>query len=574
MIVFETVRWKNFLSTGNYFTEIYLNRNPSTLIVGQNGSGKSTLLDALSFGLFGKPNRNINKPQLVNTINKKECLVEVEFKIANVKFKIIRGINPAIFEIYQNDKMINQSSNVRDYQKFLKQNILHLNHKSFHQIVVLGSSSFIPFMQLPAYQRREVIEDILDIQIFSKMNMLLRESFSKTKEDLKNVNHQIELCTQKIDIQKKHIKEMRELAKEQIEQKRKDIESNQNDINELVNENQEIELTLNQEKYKDLEFNLEKFSKKAQDLKSYNLSFNTKIKNLVKETKFYENNENCPTCLQFIDDDFKNTKIQDSKEQAKELSDAIAISKKEYEEANDRVLELKNHLEEYRDYLYKVKRNNEFIDKYQKTITKINNSITELNISGEELSRANEDFNKAQEEKNILLDNKSKLSEERSYNEALSEMLKDTGIKTKIIKQYIPVMNKLINYYLGVLDFFVSFNINDSFQEEIKSRYRDEFTYDSFSEGEKQRIDLALLFTWRHIAKMKNSTNTNLLILDETFDSSMDVDGVENLMKILDTLDEQTNVFVISHKGELLESKFRNKIEFIKEKNFSKKVIS
>lgn len=574
MIVFETVRWKNFLSTGNYFTEIYLNRNPSTLIVGQNGSGKSTLLDALSFGLFGKPNRNINKPQLVNTINKKECLVEVEFKIANVKFKIIRGINPAIFEIYQNDKMINQSSNVRDYQKFLEQNILHLNHKSFHQIVVLGSSSFIPFMQLPAYQRREVIEDILDIQIFSKMNMLLRESFSKTKEDLKNVNHQIELCTQKIDIQKKHIKEMRELAKEQIEQKRKDIESNENDINELVNENQEIELTLNQEKYKDLEFNLEKFSKKAQDLKSYNLSFNTKIKNLVKETKFYENNENCPTCLQFIDDDFKNTKIQDSKEQAKELSDAIAISKKEYEEANDRVLELKNHLEEYRDYLYKVKRNNEFIDKYQKTITKINNSITELNISGEELSRANEDFNKAQEEKNILLDNKSKLSEERSYNEALSEMLKDTGIKTKIIKQYIPVMNKLINYYLGVLDFFVSFNINDSFQEEIKSRYRDEFTYDSFSEGEKQRIDLALLFTWRHIAKMKNSTNTNLLILDETFDSSMDVDGVENLMKILDTLDEQTNVFVISHKGELLESKFRNKIEFIKEKNFSRKIIS
>ena len=571
MINFKIVRWKNFLSTGNNFTEIILDKSPSTLIVGQNGSGKSTMLDALSFALFGKPHRNINKPQLVNSINKKNCQVEVEFSVANSDFKIVRGISPGIFEIYQNGNLINQTANARDYQKFLEQNILHLNHKSFHQIAVLGSSSFIPFMQLHAHQRREVIEDILDIRIFSRMNSLLKESTAKIKEDLKNIDHRVELCSQRIDMSKKHIKKIREMTREQIELKKSELQTLEAEILELKNNNDDISKLLDREDFTEIEKNLESHSKKSNELKAYNLSFKTKINNLVKEAKFYENNENCPTCLQSIDQEFKEQKVEKSKTKAKELTEAIEASKKEYENVNNIAQELKVKLEEQKEYFYRIKTNNELISKAQNNIDKIQNHINELVDTGDELKQANEEYNKSLEEKNVLLDSKVKLSEDRAYNEAIGEMLKDTGIKTKIINQYIPVMNKLINYYLEVLDFFVSFNLDESFNERIKSRHRDEFTYESFSEGEKQRIDLALLFTWRHVAKMKNSTNTNLLVLDETFDSSMDIDGVENLMKILDTLDSSTNVFVISHKGDLLESKFRSKIEFIKEKNFSRK---
>ena len=569
MIVFEKIRWKNFLSTGNDFTEVQLNRSPTTLIVGQNGAGKSTLLDALSFALFGKPHRNINKPQLVNTINGKNTEVDVEFSIGSHKFVIKRGIKPTKFEIWQNGNMINQSSAAKDYQKFLEQNILKLNHKSFHQIVVLGSSSFIPFMQLPAGHRRDVIEDLLDIGVFSKMNLILREKDSKLKEEINNISYEYDLNKEKIALQKKYIRDITELNDEQIEKKTDQIDANHDEIEELNMVNEELSGEI--EKLQDgLAEALKQAHDEKQSLSQFQFQFQSQIKEVVKDAKFYEENDSCPTCSQTIEEDLRNSKLEKAKQKAAELNKAIGVAHDKLTAVEDEITLLNNISEKVRENTSTISNNNSSITRLQKHIHDLEAEIESLRGSTGDLAKANSDLSELQEARNVLSEEKLKLIDAKSYNQAASEMLKDTGIKTKVIKQYLPVINNLVNKYLQVLDFFVSFNLDESFNETIKSRHRDSFNYASFSEGEKQRIDLALLFTWRQIARMKNSTSTNLLILDETFDSSLDHDGIDNLMKILYTLDDNTNVFVISHKGDLLDGKFRSKIEFIKEHNFSK----
>jgi len=569
MIRFKYIKWKNFLSTGDTFTELQLDRSPSTLIVGHNGSGKSTLLDALSFGLFGKPHRNINKMQLVNSINNKGAVVEVGFDVGVHTFKIVRTIKPNKFEIWQNDNMINQSAKIKDYQKFLEQNILKLNHKSFHQIVVLGSSSFIPFMQLPTGSRRGVIEDLLDIQVFSKMNFLLKEKDKNLKESITQTNYQIELLKEKINLQRKYIRDITELNDEQIKEKRISIDSYSADIELMQNSNTVLSDAI-QELNIGLDSKFKKARSKRDKLIGYKVEFEQQIRSVVKEAKFYEENETCPTCTQEIATDLKESHMCTAKEKAVKLKLAVTEVANETTAIESRLQELNDIMELVRSKTNELSSNNTQISSLQKLIYNLEREICNLTSKNGDVGSATKELNTITEDKDSTVEYKLQLLEEQSYNIAAGEMLKDTGIKTKVIKQYLPVMNKLINTYLQVLDFFVSFNLDESFNESIKSRHRDSFNYASFSEGEKQRIDLALLFTWRQIAKMKNSASTNLLVLDETFDSSLDVDGVDNLTKILDTLEDGSNVFIISHKGDMLENKFRNKIEFYKDRNFSK----
>ena len=569
MIHFKSVSWKNFLSTGNDSIKIELNRSPSTLIVGQNGAGKSTLLDALSFGLFGKSHRDIKKDQLVNSINKKGTIVEVEFKIGDSDFKITRGIKPNKFEIYQNGNMINQASNARDYQKFLEQNILKLNHKSFHQVVVLGSSSFIPFMQLPVWSRRGVIEDLLDINIFSKMNKLLRERNANIKDELTDINHQIDLYKTKIDSQTKYIKDLQSINKDLVETKKETIKDHEKDIKSLIEETSDLNENL--QSHIDIE------TKKSEDLKttttqlkSYDLQFTAKIKDLVQQSKFFEENDQCPTCDQEISENIKESKITAIKKAANEVQQGMQKLKKQVDQNYAEVEDSKSKMTHLLERQRKIISNNDKIYLIQKDIESIQKEISGLLQSSGDIKTAKKEMESLRKSKENITEKKLEYVEERTYNEVIGEMLKDTGIKTKVIKQYLPVMNRLINQYLQVLDFFVAFHLDENFNETIRSRHRDSFNYASFSEGEKQRIDLSLLFTWRQIAKMKNSAATNLLVLDETFDSSLDHDGIDNLTKILNTLEDGTNVFIISHKGDILENKFRSKIEFIKDRNFSK----
>lgn len=569
MIYFKSVSWKNFLSTGNDTIKIELNRSPSTLIVGQNGAGKSTMLDALSFGLFGKPHRDIKKDQMINSINKKGTVVEVEFKIGDSDFRIMRGIKPGKFEIYQNGNMINQSSSARDYQKFLEQNILKLNHKSFHQVVVLGSSSFIPFMQLPAWSRRAVIEDLLDINIFSKMNTLLKERNAKIRDELTDINHQIDLFKTKIDSQTKYIKDLQSINKDMVENKKESIKTYEDDIKKLIDETSELNENL--QSHIDIETKKsDNLKSKATQLKSYDLQFTAKIKDLVQQSKFFEDYDQCPTCDQQIDESIKESKISGIKKSAAEVQQGLEKLKDEVDQNMSDIEESKNAMTLLLERQRKIISNNDKISLIQKEIDSTQKEIGTLLQSSGDVKTAKKEMESLREGKDSITEKKLEYVEERTYNEVIGEMLKDTGIKTKVIKQYLPVMNRLINQYLQVLDFFVAFHLDENFNETIRSRHRDTFNYASFSEGEKQRIDLSLLFTWRQIAKMKNSAATNLLVLDETFDSSLDHDGIDNLTKILNTLEDGTNVFIISHKGDILENKFRSKIEFIKEKNFSK----
>jgi len=569
MIHFKTCRWENFLSTGNDPIEIQLDRTPSTLIVGQNGAGKSTLLDALSFGLFGKPHRDIGKMQLVNSINGKRTVVEVEFTVGDQDFKIVRGIKPNRFEIWQNGNMTNQASNMRDFQKYLETNILKLNHKSFHQVVVLGSSSFIPFMQLPAWSRRAVIEDLLDINIFSKMNQLLKERNVKIKDQLMDINHQIDLLNTKIDSQTKYINNLEALNQDQIEGKRESIKSHKQDIDNIFIESKELGKNLSV-LITEEERNHKQHVEKMSEVKSLDKNLNDKIKSLVGDARFYEENDNCPTCDQEITEEIKNDKISKIKISASDVQEEMQGLRKEIRTTEQEGRTIANHLNELRQRQHKINSNNDKIALLQKEIDKIQKEINTLTSQSGDSGKAKKELSTMRKGKEKSTEQKLEYVEERTYNEVIGEMLKDTGIKTKVIKQYLPVMNKLINQYLQILDFFVAFHLDENFNETIRSRHRDSFNYASFSEGEKQRIDLSLLFTWRQIAKLKNSAATNLLILDETFDSSLDHDGIENLTKILTTLEDGTNVFIISHKGEILENKFRSKIEFFKQKNFSK----
>lgn len=566
-IIFKTVRWKNFLSTGDQFTEIQLNRNDSTLIIGQNGAGKSTLLDALSFGLFGKPYRNILKPQLVNSINNKNCVVEVEFSVGSAEFKIVRGIKPNTFEIYQNNNLINQEANSRDYQAFLEQNVLKLNHKSFHQVVVIGSASFTPFMQLPAGQRRTIIEELLDIQVFSRMNQILKENIARTKEQIADVANQLELVTEKVRLQNKYISDVESLAKDQVRDKQVAITNNQDAIRDLQTSNAELskklELLIARQK------DLKTITTKKQKLARFGVEFESTLKTLQDNRTFFVESTSCPTCSQEITPETRQEHVHRCDSKIGKINEGVEKLKQELDTILVQENTLLEEIEKFQEAQMDIVANNASITALQNSIDKLEQEILKIEGTDGDVGGALADLKALQVEKENLAELKLTYIDQQNYNMIANEMLKDTGIKTKIVKQYLPIINKLVNQYLQILDFFVLFNLDESFNETIKSRYRDEFTYSSFSEGEKQRIDLSLLFTWRQIAKMKNSANTNLLILDETFDSSMDTDGIDNLMKILGSVSD-TNVFVISHKGDVLDSKFRNKIEFVKERNFSR----
>ena len=568
MFTFKTLKWKNFLSTGNNWSSIDLVKNKTTLVVGSNGAGKSTMLDVLSFALFGKAHRNISKPQLVNSINNKNCVVEVTFNVHGSDFRIVRGIKPNIFEIWNGATMINQSSHAKEYQKILEQNILKLNHKSFHQIVVLGSSSFIPFMQLSSMNRRDVIEDLLDINVFSKMNNILKEKTSLLKDQIKDAIHQYDVTTTKLNAQKKYIKDIKAINEEQREEKLQLISDFRDEIETLQRSNTELSDTI-QSELPNSEAERKQHEDKIKELEAFKTKFNTEVKKIVKDVQFFEKNEICPTCDQTITEETKEAHMLEGKGRAKELQAGISKADEGLRAAQDALVAANTIIDKCREYQSVLAANNRSIAQFQASIDRTQEEIGKLN-NNVDMDQANKDLNLFKESGDKLIEEKLALSEQLNYNVIMSTMLKDTGIKTKIVKQYLPVINKLCNQYLDILDFYVSFNLDESFQETIRSRFRDAFSYDSFSEGEKQRIDLALLFTWRVIAKMKNSVATNLLILDETFDSSLDHEGVDNLMKIIHTLGDETNIFIISHKRELLDDKFENKLEIVKDKNFSR----
>jgi len=562
MIVFKSIRYKNFLSSGNTFTDINFRESKSTLVVGHNGAGKSTMLDALSFGLFGKPHRKIMKSQLVNSINQRQAVVEVEFSIGKSNFKIVRGIKPNVFEIWKDGKMINQSSHAMEYQKILEQNILKLNHKSFHQVVVLGSSSFIPFMQLNAGHRRDVIEDLLDINIFSKMNVILKEKNSILKDKLSKTNHTIDLIKNKITQQSKYIRDIAALTTENKKKYEKQIKSAEEKIQKLQDHNNQLSSEL--EDKGDLD--LTKLQERKNNVIALRAEQKQQLKAVAKRGLFLEKNDECPTCEQPIQN--KDKLVFDTKNEAYQIEHTLGMIESDYKLVEQEISSLQETISKVNEKTNTINSNNREIASLNQSNKDLKSYLDE-EVSAD-LSEARNELEKLSSDKESLLEEKLKVAEQFNYNGVIGEMLRDTGIKTKIIKQYLPAINKLVNQHLQVLDFFVSFDLDESFQETIRSRYRDDFTYESFSEGEKQRIDLSLLFTWRQIAKMKNSVATNLLILDETFDSSLDHDGVENLLKILNTLGEDTNTFIISHKGDILDNKFESKIEFTKERNFSK----
>ena len=565
MITFKTVKWKNFLSTGNQFTEVQLDRSSTTLIIGENGAGKSTILDALCFGLFNKPFRNISKGQLVNSVNNGSALVEVEFNVNSKDVKVIRGIKPNKFEVWIGDTMINQDANARDYQKHLEQQILGLNYRSFTQVVILGSSTFVPFMQLSTKARREVVEDILDIKIFSLMNFLLKSKTKELNEEIRNVEYQYDITKEKISLQEKFIEDVANNKSDIITENKKKVSDNEKNI---ASKEEEIK-TLSDEK-ESLSFSAEKKTRteaKIRELSKTDAALINKRGNHEKQIEFFQNNSECPTCEQSITESTKQTQIESRTTKIGEIDRAIG--------------ELEQMEKSEEEYLEQILRDLEDIRSADVEIAKIRSSISELEKFNKKLendiiryeagSVSDDDKEKLSELKGaikIVEELKSKLTEDKFYNDVARNLLQDSGIKTKIVKQYLPIMNKLVNTYLSSMDFFVNFNIDENFNETIKSRFRDEFSYASFSEGEKMRIDLALLFTWRAIAKMKNSTNTNLLILDEIFDSSLDNTGTDDFLKILNTFDKQ-NVFVISHKQDILIDKFRDVIQFKKEKNFS-----
>ena len=563
MIIFKTIRYKNFLSSGNSFTEISLNNHKTTLVVGHNGAGKSTMLDALSFALFGKPHRKIMKSQLVNSINAKQTVVEIEFTIGKSNFKIIRGIKPNIFEIWKDTVMINQSSHANEYQKILEQNILKLNHKSFHQVVVLGSSSFIPFMQLNAGHRRDVIEDLLDINIFSKMNTILKEKNSVLKDSILSVTNNTNIVKSKIEQQAKYIRDIAALTEENKKKYENQLGKAQKRIEKLQEYNNQLSTDI--EDNTSLE-ELKTLQEKKNDIISQIAQTKQEMKTIAKRGMFLEQNDTCPTCDQTIDN--KDALMNKAKNEAYQVQTTLNLIESHSRQIDKDMLVVEKIIADITEKTNTMNANNREI----KSLNQSNNELRTY-LEGEvsaDLSEARADLERLNTSKEDLFEEKLKLNEQVNYNGVIAEMLRDTGIKTKIIKQYLPAINKLVNQYLQVLDFFVHFNLDENFNETIKSRHRDDFTYDSFSEGEKQRIDLSLLFTWRQIAKMKNSVATNLLILDETFDSSLDHDGIENLLKILYTLDADTNTFIISHKGDILDGKFETKLEFVKEKNFSK----
>ena len=566
MITFKKIRWKNFLSTGNVFTEINLTENKTNLIIGQNGAGKSTILDALTFSLFGKPFRKINKPMLVNSINDKDCLTEIEFCIGKNLFLIRRGIKPSIFEVYQNGALIDQSSTTADYQNYLEKNILKMNYKSFTQIVVLGSSTFVPFMRLPLAARREIIEDILDIQIFSVMNGNLKEKLKFSNDDIKDRDYLIDITEEKVLMQKNFIANL-DL------QNQNDIQEKNNKIIHFANLEKDVSDKLQQldEERSSVTIEMDQFCNASEKLKKLgNLrgKIQQKFSSHKKEHQFFTENTTCPTCTQHISEDLRDTKVSEIMNSIKELKqgmEEMEMTIKLEEERESKFTELSRKCA---SIFNEIQIQQFQISSYQSQIRDLQKEISQLQNNN---SNRNEEDSKLHELEKSLREAKDQMiamKEERDCLLAAGQLLKDNGIKTRIIKKYLPPMNKLINEYLQNMDFYVNFTLDENFEETIKSRYRDIFSYESFSEGEKARIDIALLLTWRSVAKLKNSVDTNLLILDEIFDGSLDQNGTGELGWILKNFDDNTNIFVISHK-ENMSDKFDRTIKFEKVKNFS-----
>jgi DNA repair exonuclease SbcCD ATPase subunit len=567
MINFKTVRWRNFLSTGNAFTEIQLDKHPTTLIVGENGSGKSTLLDAVCFALFGKPYRNINKPQLVNTINGKQCLVEIEFSIGGKKYKIVRGIKPAVFEIWVNGKLLNQDAASRDYQQYLEENILKLNFKSFTQIVILGAASFTPFMQLPAAVRREVIEDILDIKIFSSMNIVLKEKINELKQKFNDVENKISLAKSKAEIQQEYIKTLQDdrdariaEIESQIQEARHELVEKHNQLSSLDGRRDAYIIAIGDSS--DVTRDSQKMFQQLQE-------FETVLSKVEKEISFYHDNDTCPKCKQGIEHKFKDDIITEQRNELKEIEkkkkkhldiySRLQTRLTEIQSVNADIVSLTNQIN---DVKVSVSSNERYIQRLELEKMDVSKKVGNIEVEKTKLK----DLAKETIE---VVKERAEINEQNDYYDIAAILLKDSGIKTKIIRQYLPAINKLVNKFLTSMDFFVQFTLDEKFNEIIKSRYRDDFSYESFSEGEKQRIDLALLFTWRTIAKLKNSASTNLLILDEVFDSSLDTTATEYVMQLLNTLGDNANVWVISHKGDQLFDKFKHVVKFTKKQNFS-----
>ena len=566
MIIFKKVRWKNFLSTGNYFLEVQLDRSPTTLIVGENGSGKSTVLDALCFVLFNKPFRTISKSQLVNSINLGGTIVEIEFVIQKNNFKIIRGMKPNIFEIYCNGRMMNQDANALDTQKILEQQILKLNYRSFTQVVILGSSTFIPFMQLRSKDRREVVEDILDIKIFSLMNFLLKHKVKEVSEELKSIEYEFRLSKEKIDLQNKYIEDIRKNKERIIEEKEHLVFDSERVVLSEQEKADKIKLEI-----KSLEPETSQKENVKSSIREYH-KMEAKLSNRVDENKrqkeFFENNETCPVCTQDIELELKKQKIEEKSKRIQELNSGIDKLKVELDDKEQLLKGIEMLSKQIREKEVEVAKIGTSITHMERLIRQTNIQIQAMK-KGEVSEEDKVKLTRLSERCKLQEEQITKLREDKFYVDVARNLLMDTGIKTKIINKYLPIMNKLINGYLTSMDFYVNFTLDNNFNETIKSRHRDEFSYSSFSEGEKMRIDLALLFTWRAVAKMKNSTNTNLLILDEIFDSSLDTTGTDDFLKILHTFADQ-NVFVISHKGDTMFDKFRSVIKFEKVRNFSK----
>ena len=550
MIIFEKIRWKNFLSTGNNFIEMDLRASTATLVIGQNGSGKSTMLDALCFALFNKPFRKITRGQLVNSVNEKGTIVEIEFTIGSLEYKVVRGIKPNVFEIYRNGSLLDQDAAAKDYQKYLEQSILRLNFKSFTQVVILGSSTFVPFMQLSAPHRREVIEDLLDIQVFSQMNSLLKDRVKDTREEMKNCKHELAMVQQEVDLREDNIKNLESQSGAYTKAKEERMTSIDTEVKELM----DIVLTL-EPKVVDLEEHKSKYDK----LKEYRTKIKQNLTKSQKDIVFFESNDSCPTCTQTIDPAWKeehvskiNAGIEKYNAGVDDISGKIKATIKEIK-ATEKISE------EISEKRYTI---NSLMKEQFRICQELKEGSPNLDSERESL----EGLISARDEKQSICSNVNQRNE--NYK-VVGNLLKDGGIKTKIIRKFIPTINHKINKYLAEMDFFVNFTLDEEFNEVIKSRYRDVFTYSSFSEGEKQKIDLALLFTWRSIAKLKNSANTNLLILDEVFDSSLDTSSTEELLKILKTFREAANMFVISHKGDVLLDKFPRTVKFNKENDFS-----
>jgi DNA repair exonuclease SbcCD ATPase subunit len=564
-IQFNKIRYKNILSTGNVFTEIQLNKSRTTLVSGTNGSGKSTILDAITFALYGKPFRKINKPQLINTINVKDLVVEVDFTVSGNDYRIRRGMKPNIFEIYRNGELVNQDAAARDYQAYLEQNILGLNYKSFNQIVVLGSATYVPFMELPAYQRREIIEDLLDIQVFSTMNLLLKDRVSLNKESITDNNYQIDLIKSKIESAVEHNDSIRKIRESEVSKIRERMQEHIDRIEEEKIHIEGIETIIS-----GLIASIEDkpaVKKKLDRTKSIRQELDGVLRGYLKDLNFYHDNDNCPTCKQGIDHDFKETIVTDRNQKKNEAETGLTEIEAKIAEIEARVEEISKVEDTIQTHNLKIGEHRAHIKMSMNALKSFKDDLDAAEKEVEEVDTSKlEEYNKGLKD---LQADQTKLFDERETLGVAAAMLKDGGIKTRIIRQYIPVMNKLINKYLSAFELFVDFHLDENFNEVIKSRFRDAFSYASFSEGEKLRISLSIMLSWRAVAKLRNSVSTNLLILDETLDGAMDGAGVENLIDTLHNLNNNDNIFVISHRSDQFGEKFDSHIKFEKVKNFS-----